>query len=109
MSVNGTTISGRSPCTHYGGEIGVMGGISLVRQLLFAGLMDELRALQGEQPLVPACVDAQIVAEIISAWTGIPLGRMVNDEIRTVLQLQPMLAERVIGYTPPVVQRALGP
>jgi type VI secretion system protein VasG len=59
--------------------------------------MDELRALQGEQPLVPACVDAQIVAEIISAWTGIPLGRMVNDEIRTVLQLQPMLAERVIG------------
>ncbi|MFF7060504.1 type VI secretion system ATPase TssH [Achromobacter spanius] len=66
-------------------------------QQRLAGLMDELRALQGEQPLVPACVDGQIVAEIISAWTGIPLGRMVNDEIRTVLQLQPMLAERVIG------------
>ncbi|OXC89368.1 ClpV1 family T6SS ATPase, partial [Achromobacter sp. KAs 3-5] len=66
-------------------------------QQRLAGLMDELRALQGEQPLVPACVDAQIVAEIISAWTGIPLGRMVNDEIRTVLQLQPLLAERVIG------------
>lgn len=66
-------------------------------QQRLAGLMDELRALQGEQPLVPACVDAQIVAEIIAAWTGIPLGRMVNDEIRTVLQLQPMLAERVIG------------
>lgn len=66
-------------------------------QQRLAGLMDELRALQGEHPLVPACVDAQIVAEIVSAWTGIPLGRMVNDEIRTVLQLQPMLAERVIG------------
>ncbi|MGV2894706.1 type VI secretion system ATPase TssH [Achromobacter sp. AGC78] len=66
-------------------------------QQRLAGLMEELRALQGEQPLVPACVDGQIVAEIISAWTGIPLGRMVNDEIRTVLQLQPMLAERVIG------------
>lgn len=66
-------------------------------QQRLAGLMDELRTLQGEQPLVPACVDGQIVAEIISAWTGIPLGRMVNDEIRTVLQLQPMLAERVIG------------
>jgi type VI secretion system protein VasG len=66
-------------------------------QQRLAGLMGELRALQGEQPLVPACVDGQIVAEIISAWTGIPLGRMVNDEIRTVLQLQPMLAERVIG------------
>ncbi|WAI83407.1 MULTISPECIES: type VI secretion system ATPase TssH [Achromobacter] len=66
-------------------------------QQRLSGLMDELRTLQGEQPLVPACVDGQIVAEIISAWTGIPLGRMVNDEIRTVLQLQPMLAERVIG------------
>ncbi|MGB3817350.1 type VI secretion system ATPase TssH [Achromobacter pulmonis] len=66
-------------------------------QQRLAGLMDELRALQGEQPLVPACVDGQIVAEVIAAWTGIPLGRMVNDEIRTVLQLQPMLAERVIG------------
>ena len=66
-------------------------------QQRLAGLMDELRALQGEQPLVPACVDGQIVAEIIAAWTGIPLGRMVNDEIRTVLQLQPLLAERVIG------------
>lgn len=67
------------------------------QQQRLAGLMEELRALQGEQPLVPACVDGQIVAEIVSAWTGIPLGRMVNDEIRTVLQLQPMLAERVIG------------
>ncbi|MDF3852380.1 type VI secretion system ATPase TssH [Achromobacter denitrificans] len=66
-------------------------------QQRLAGLVDELRALQGEQPLVPACVDAQVVAEIIAAWTGIPLGRMVNDEIRTVLQLQPLLAERVIG------------
>lgn len=67
------------------------------QQQRLAGLMEELRALQGELPLVPACVDGQIVAEIVSAWTGIPLGRMVNDEIRTVLQLQPMLAERVIG------------
>ncbi|MFJ1302728.1 type VI secretion system ATPase TssH [Pseudomonadota bacterium AL_CKDN230030165-1A_HGKHYDSX7] len=66
-------------------------------QQRLAGLQDELRALQGENPLVPACVDAQVVAEIVSAWTGIPLGRMVNDEIRTVLELQPTLAERVIG------------
>ena len=42
-------------------------------------------------------MDAQVIAEIVSAWTGIPLGRMVNDEIRTVLELQPLLAERVIG------------
>ncbi|MDQ1763252.1 type VI secretion system ATPase TssH [Achromobacter aegrifaciens] len=66
-------------------------------QAQLAGLQQQLRALQGEAPLVPAFVDAQVIAEIVSAWTGIPLGRMVNDEIRTVLELQPLLAERVIG------------
>lgn len=66
-------------------------------QVQLAELQQQLRALQGEAPLVPAYVDAQVIAEIVSAWTGIPLGRMVNDEIRTVLELQPLLAERVIG------------
>ncbi|SSW64476.1 type VI secretion system ATPase TssH [Achromobacter agilis] len=66
-------------------------------QAQLAELQQQLRALQGEAPLVPAFVDAQVIAEIVSAWTGIPLGRMVNDEIRTVLELQPLLAERVIG------------
>ncbi|WP_258130159.1 type VI secretion system ATPase TssH [Achromobacter anxifer] len=66
-------------------------------QTQLAELQQQLRALQGEAPLVPAFVDAQVIAEIVSAWTGIPLGRMVNDEIRTVLELQPLLAERVIG------------
>lgn len=66
-------------------------------QAQLAELQQQLRGLQGEAPLVPAFVDAQVIAEIVSAWTGIPLGRMVNDEIRTVLELQPLLAERVIG------------
>lgn len=66
-------------------------------QAQLAELQQQLRALQGEAPLVPAYVDAQVIAEIVSAWTGIPLGRMVNDEIRTVLELQSLLAERVIG------------
>ncbi len=60
-------------------------------------LQKELTALQGEQPLVPVCVDGQTVGEIVSAWTGIPLGRMVKDEIKTVLNLKPLLEERVIG------------
>src|SRR5699024_3857209 len=50
-------------------------------------LMAELRALQGESPMVPLQVDGGVVAEIVSAWTGIPLGRMVKDEIRTVRNL----------------------
>jgi len=57
----------------------------------------ELHTLQGGQPMVPLQVDAHVVAEIVASWTGIPLGRMVKDEIQTVLNLQPLLAARVIG------------
>jgi type VI secretion system protein VasG len=59
--------------------------------------LDALAALQGEAPLVPMQVDALVVAEIVAAWTGIPLGKMVKNEITTVLNLQNLLAERVIG------------
>ncbi|MBA9845432.1 MAG: type VI secretion system ATPase TssH [Ralstonia sp.] len=62
-----------------------------------ARLLAELRALQGESPMVPLQVDGHVVSEIVSAWTGIPLGRMVKDELRTVLNLKPLLAARVIG------------
>ncbi|CAN7623470.1 type VI secretion system ATPase TssH [Paraburkholderia terricola] len=57
----------------------------------------ELHALQGGQPMVPLQVDGHVVAEIVASWTGIPLGRMVKDEIQTVLNLQPLLSTRVIG------------
>ncbi len=56
-----------------------------------------LHALQGGEPMVPLQVDGHVVAEIVAAWTGIPLGRMVKDEIGTVLNLQPLLTARVIG------------
>lgn len=57
----------------------------------------ELAALQGEAPMVPMQVDGTVVAEIVAAWTGIPLGKMVKDEIKTVLGLLPTLQERIIG------------
>jgi type VI secretion system protein VasG len=60
-------------------------------------LAQELAALQGDAPLVPLEVDGSTVAAIISGWTGIPLGRMVKDEIRTVLLLQDALQERILG------------
>ena len=56
-----------------------------------------LHELQGETPMVPLQVDGHVVAEIVAAWTGIPLGKMVKDEIQTVLKLQPLLQARVIG------------
>jgi len=57
----------------------------------------ELAALQGETPLMRVCVDGQIVGEVISAWTGIPTGKMVKDEVQTVLKLEAHLGARVIG------------
>jgi type VI secretion system protein VasG len=62
-------------------------------------LVDELRTLQGEEPLVPVQVDSHTVAGIVAGWTGIPLGRMVKNEIRTVLQLQSLLDERILGQS----------
>ncbi|MFI5091811.1 MAG: type VI secretion system ATPase TssH [Candidatus Acidiferrales bacterium] len=57
----------------------------------------ELDALQGDSPLMRVCVDTQIVGEVISAWTGIPVGKMQQDEIKTVLHLKDLMAARVIG------------
>jgi len=59
----------------------------------------ELGALQGECPLMRVCVDEQIVAEVIAAWTGIPVGKMVRDEIASVLELASILEKRVVGQT----------
>jgi type VI secretion system protein VasG len=61
------------------------------------GLREELKAAQGETPLVPLQVDGHVVAGIVAGWTGIPLGKMVKDEIRTVLNLKDLLAQRVLG------------
>ncbi|SHN10932.1 type VI secretion system protein VasG [Duganella sacchari] len=62
-------------------------------------MLTELRTLQGETPMVPVQVDGHVVAEIVAGWTGIPLGKMVSDEIKTVLRLKDMLEQRVLGQT----------
>jgi type VI secretion system protein VasG len=64
-----------------------------------AKLDAELAALQGEAPMMRVAVDAQIVSEVISAWTGIPVGKMLKDEISTVLTLSAHLEKRVIGQS----------
>ncbi|NZA28607.1 type VI secretion system ATPase TssH [Luteimonas sp. SJ-92] len=60
-------------------------------------LRAELRTLQGDSPMVLPVVDGTAVAQIIAGWTGIPVGRMVADEIQTVLNLREHLERRVIG------------
>lgn len=62
-----------------------------------AELNDKLAALQGEDPLMRVCIDAQIIGEVISAWTGIPVGKMLKNEVETALNLEQLLGRRVIG------------
>jgi type VI secretion system protein VasG len=60
-------------------------------------LQKQLVAAQGESPLVLPSVDEQAVASVVADWTGIPVGRMVKDEVATVLALAKTLGQRVIG------------
>lgn len=62
-------------------------------------LEKNLQQIQGERPLVSPCVDGQTIAEVIAGWTGIPVGRMVSNEIQGVLNLKSQLEERVVGQS----------
>ncbi|MBF0332322.1 MAG: type VI secretion system ATPase TssH [Alphaproteobacteria bacterium] len=57
----------------------------------------ELKSVQGEAPLVHVCVDGEAVAAVVANWTGVPVGRMVSNEIRTVLSLGNRMGERIVG------------
>nr|WP_295940337.1 type VI secretion system ATPase TssH [uncultured Acidovorax sp.] len=57
----------------------------------------ELLTLQGDDPLLHPVVDAGVVAAVVAEWTGIPVGRMVRDEVKSVLTLAQTLEKRVIG------------
>jgi type VI secretion system protein VasG len=60
-------------------------------------LQNTLHEKQGEDPLILPTVDAQAVASVVGDWTGIPVGRMVKNEIETVLHLADALGQRIIG------------
>ncbi|HEX8369283.1 MAG TPA: type VI secretion system ATPase TssH [Pyrinomonadaceae bacterium] len=62
-----------------------------------AKLNAELKEVQGETPLMQPVVNGQTIAEVISGWTGIPVGKMVADEILAVLKLAETLKQRVVG------------
>jgi type VI secretion system protein VasG len=65
-------------------------------------LRDKFATLEGRDPemrMIYAHVDEQVVAAVVSDWTGIPVGRMVKDEIENVLKLPEILNRRVIGQS----------
>ncbi len=61
------------------------------------GLEKDLAEVQGDLPLVQIAVESEVVSEVISGWTGIPTGRMLTDEIETVLKMESLVGERIIG------------
>ena len=59
--------------------------------------LETMREAQGDQPMVFGVVDADAVASVVGDWTGIPIGRMVKDEIAQVLTIADQLKKRVVG------------
>jgi len=66
-------------------------------QAELADLNTQLEALQGDDPLIPVTVDGQLVGQVISGWTGIPVGKMLRDDAAMALQLETHLESRIIG------------
>jgi type VI secretion system protein VasG len=60
---------------------------------------EELRTVQGETPLVHAEVNSQAISETVAAWTGIPVGRMMADQITTVLNLKSLMERQIVGQS----------
>ncbi len=53
--------------------------------------------MQGETPLILPSVDEHAVASVIQDWTGVPVGRMVKNELEAVLKLADTMNQRVVG------------
>src|SRR5213596_2639931 len=79
-------------------EKGAGGDDDALRKEL-AKLAGELGSLQGESPLVPVVVDANLIGQVISGWTGIPAGKMLRDEVNVTLNLERHLEARIIGQS----------
>jgi len=72
----------------------------------FTELLTKLYDLQGTEPMVHAIVNEQTIAEVIGAWTGIPVGNMIKDEVAKLLSLEDSLHQRVIGQSHAIAELA---
>jgi type VI secretion system protein VasG len=61
------------------------------------GLQLELTEIQQNEVLVPLAVDGRSVAEVVSAWTGVPVGAMLGDTISSARTLKERMAEKIVG------------
>ena len=77
------------------GTVAVEERQTLLREL--SDLQTRLADVQGESPLILPSVTGHAVASVVQDWTGVPVGRMVKNEIETVLNLGATLGQRVVG------------
>ncbi len=68
-------------------------------QTTLTGRVEDLESIDPESRMIYAHVDSQSVASIVSDWTGIPVGKMVKDEVENILRLAETLNERVLGQS----------
>ncbi len=79
-------------------EAAVAAGLSAEQARAELGrALDELAAVQGEEPMIPLEVDPKVIAQVIGDWTGIPVGKMVRDEAGLVLDMENRLRARIKG------------
>ncbi|MFT3717326.1 type VI secretion system ATPase TssH [Pseudorhodoferax sp.] len=91
---------GAAPATDGAAPVGEGAAPPPDREALLAELTPlqaRLAALQGDAPLILPTVDEQAVASVVQDWTGVPVGRMVKNEVEAVLRLADTLNQRVIG------------
>src|SRR5690606_40378432 len=60
-------------------------------------LQERLNSVQDRQARVYAQVDSQAIAQAVADWTGIPVGKMLGDEVSAILNLPEQLDQRVVG------------
>ncbi|HMP55113.1 MAG TPA: type VI secretion system ATPase TssH, partial [Novosphingobium sp.] len=75
---------------------GVVDGEDALKAALRSAL-DAMAEAHGDEPMVFGVVDQDAVAAVVGDWTGIPMGRMVKNEIESVLTISDQLKRRVIG------------
>jgi len=100
-AVKQVPVTGPAPAQPEAGADAGNGQLSAAdREKLVAELREQqekLRQIQGERPLIFPSVDASAIASVVADWTGIPVGRMVKNEIEQILKLADILERRVIG------------
>jgi len=62
----------------------------------------KLEAVQAEGALLPEAVDAEMIAQVVSRWTGIPATRLLETEREKLIQMEKLVSERVVGQEGPI-------